>query len=124
MVESEARIARRIGAAVRRGRKARGWSQTALAEQLDLSVDYVGMLERGERLPSLSILIRIAQNFGETVASLLGAPSTDAWVEEALALLRAVPESARDATMAMLRGVAASTGEPETVQRPRSRRKP
>ena len=40
-------------------RKANGMSQEDLAEKTGLSANYIGMVERGEKTPSLETLIRI-----------------------------------------------------------------
>ncbi len=36
------------------------WTQEQLAEQCDLSLSYMGAVERGEKLPSLETFIKIA----------------------------------------------------------------
>lgn len=124
MDESETAIAGRIGGVMRRCRVARGWSQAVLAERLDVSVDYVGLLERGERLPSLPVLIQIANEFGVSTAELLGEPTPETWEQEALVLLRALPIETRDVVVGMLKGAAAvaSEAKPITKRRSRSRR--
>jgi transcriptional regulator with XRE-family HTH domain len=99
----------RLGAAVRQLRRARGWSQAALAEKLELSTDYVSLLERGLRLPALPVLLAMADVLGADLDGLVGRNQrAPAWMEQAVALLRAVPVDARPAVLAMLRGVAAS----------------
>lgn len=50
-----------VGANIRRYRKRAGLSQEALAEKLDLSLNFIGQVERGSRAPSFSSLGRIAQ---------------------------------------------------------------
>jgi transcriptional regulator with XRE-family HTH domain len=108
MLKSEAKLAAQLGAVVRRTREARGLSQATLAERIETSVNYVGMLERGERLASLGILLRVADALGVTMAELFAAPTPEPWAGEAVGLLRALPTSAREHAMAMLRGLAAS----------------
>jgi transcriptional regulator with XRE-family HTH domain len=76
-----------------------------LAERLDSSVEYVSLIERGERLPSLGTLARAAQILGVTIGSLLGEEKIAPDRDQVLALARAVPEAARPAVMGMLRGV-------------------
>jgi len=105
MTKSERRTASRLGQAVRRARSARGWSQAKLAEEVDVSTDYIGLLERGERLPSFTVVVQLADRFGVTLGSLL-AEGPEPWVDEAMALLRAVPAEAREVVLRMLRGVA------------------
>ncbi|MBQ6898890.1 MAG: helix-turn-helix transcriptional regulator [Clostridia bacterium] len=49
-----------IGKYVRESRIAKGLRQEDLAEMIDLSSVYVGMLERGEKVASLETLVKIA----------------------------------------------------------------
>jgi putative transcriptional regulator len=51
-------------------RDARGWSQAALAEQLDVSRQTVNALETGKYDPSLPLAFRIARLFGEPIESI------------------------------------------------------
>lgn len=48
-----------IGSNIRKYRKAQKLRQQDLAEMVDVSVNYIGMIERGEKLPSLETLIAI-----------------------------------------------------------------
>ncbi len=45
--------------------------QEDLAEKADLSVNYIGMLERGEKVPSLETFITIANALGVSADMLL-----------------------------------------------------
>ncbi len=49
-----------IGKHIRYYRRLRKLSQEMLAEAVDLSVNYLGQIERGERSPALETLINIA----------------------------------------------------------------
>lgn len=49
-----------IGEAIRERRRSRGWSQEELAERLDIHPNYLGEVERGEKSPSLELLVRLA----------------------------------------------------------------
>jgi transcriptional regulator with XRE-family HTH domain len=50
----------RVGANVRRLRKAKGLSQEALAHEAGMSMRYLAGLERGEENPSLLFLVKLA----------------------------------------------------------------
>jgi transcriptional regulator with XRE-family HTH domain len=59
-----------IGKRITFYREAKKWSQEVFAEKLGLSLTYVGMLERGEKLPKLETFIKIANTL-EVSADLL-----------------------------------------------------
>lgn len=59
-----------IGKRIRFYRETNKWSQEVFAEKLGLSLTYVGMLERGEKLPKLETFIKIANTL-EVSADLL-----------------------------------------------------
>jgi transcriptional regulator with XRE-family HTH domain len=50
-----------FGAAVRERRKARGWTQERLAEEAGVSALQVGFIERGDNVPKLTHILRVAQ---------------------------------------------------------------
>lgn len=50
----------RVGANVRRLRKAKGLSQEALAHEAGMSMRYLAGLERGEENPSLLFMVKLA----------------------------------------------------------------
>ena len=60
-----------FGAHLRRLRTAKGLSQTELAYRGNFDRNYIGMIERGERNPSLKSLYGIAQALGITLHELL-----------------------------------------------------
>ena len=99
----EAKLAHRIGTAVRACRTKLGWSQAVLAERLDSSVEYVSLMERGQRLPSVVMLVRLAQILGVSAGSLLG--EEKAVPDQLRVLVDAIPEAARPAVLGMLQGV-------------------
>ncbi len=51
----------KFGETVRRLRKARGLSQEALAEKAELAEDYVGFVERGQNVPTLIAILKLAR---------------------------------------------------------------
>lgn len=50
-----------LGQRIREQRRKKGWTMDKLAEKADLSVNYVGDLERGVKTPSLDAFIRIVE---------------------------------------------------------------
>ncbi|HJB04480.1 MAG TPA: helix-turn-helix domain-containing protein [Candidatus Gemmiger stercoravium] len=55
-----------IGENIRSYRKKRKWRQEDLAEKVDLSVNYISLLERGEKIPALDTFIDIVNVLGVT----------------------------------------------------------
>ena len=45
---------------VRKLRESRGMTQEQLAEEADVSATYIGFVERGDNVPTLTIIIQIA----------------------------------------------------------------
>ncbi|MFT4254157.1 MAG: helix-turn-helix transcriptional regulator [Caulobacter sp.] len=64
-------LAQTFGKNVRRLRKARGLSQEALADEVGLAPTYVGQIERGVRNPTLDVVERLADLFGQDPLDLL-----------------------------------------------------
>jgi putative transcriptional regulator len=54
-------------------RDARGWTQGALADRLDVSRQTVNALETGRYDPSLPLAFRIARLFGEPIEAIFDA---------------------------------------------------
>jgi transcriptional regulator with XRE-family HTH domain len=132
MQKEERQVAARVAAEVRRARLAHGWSQLALAEKAGLSMNYVGMVERAEHLPTVRVLLRIGRTLGIKVGELINdsvqraepAEATDLndpWLSEMLVLLRGLPLDARPVAAGVLRGVAEAT--PPRSKRPSPRSK-
>ncbi len=60
-----------FGKRLRHLRLARKWTQEQLAEAAGITSTYTSDLERGEKVPSLSIVLRLARAFDITIAELL-----------------------------------------------------
>jgi len=60
-----------FGAIVREYREARGWTQEQLAERAEMNASYLGFVERGDNVPTLTIIIQIASGLGVEPAELL-----------------------------------------------------
>ena len=71
MSASLSRLPKHFGETVRELRKEAELSQMVLAEKAGLTLNYIGNVERGEKMPSLETVIRIASAFGMSGAQLL-----------------------------------------------------
>lgn len=60
-----------LGANIRKYRKQIGITQEQLAEKIGKSVNYIGMIERGEKVPSLTTFVLIANAIGISTDILL-----------------------------------------------------
>lgn len=60
-----------IGQNIKKKREARSWNQEELASRTNLSAPYIGMIERGEKMPRLETFIRIANVLDSTTDELL-----------------------------------------------------
>jgi len=67
-------ILQKFGKRIKHLRQIYKMSQEELAEKGDLSRNFVGALERGEKEPKLSTLVKIAEAFDITPAELLSFP--------------------------------------------------
>jgi transcriptional regulator with XRE-family HTH domain len=61
----------RFGRNLKRARHARSWTQEALAHAAGLHSTEVGRLERGDREPRLSTIVRLARALELTAADLV-----------------------------------------------------
>jgi transcriptional regulator with XRE-family HTH domain len=68
---SKDRIGVVFGATVRRLREQHGWTQEQLAEIAEMSATYVGFIERGENVPTLTIIFRLADALEVTPSELI-----------------------------------------------------
>lgn len=66
-----AQLPKLFGLTVRQQRELLGWSQERLAESADLNRSYVGELERGQAVPSLITLDKLARALGLSPSRLL-----------------------------------------------------
>ena len=71
MASDETRIANQLGQTVRRLRMATGISQIKLAEKAGLNHNFVGEIERGEKLASVVTIVRLASAFGVNGSELM-----------------------------------------------------
>ena len=67
-----------FGKRVRQLRIAAGWTQEELAEAAGITTTYTSDLERGTKVPSLTIVLRISRAFRVSIAELLKDFTVDA----------------------------------------------
>lgn len=60
-----------FGSLIRRLRSERGLTQEVLAERTELSVSYIGFIERGENVPTLTIVLNLADALEVDAADLI-----------------------------------------------------
>ena len=99
--------AKRLGERIRARRDARALSQAKLAEIVDVTPNYVGMVERGEKTPTIALLVKFAEALGTKPGALLGddAPPDD-WLDEVMTVASNVPPKLRPVTLAVLKAIA------------------
>lgn len=119
-MDERAALCARVGAAVRERRRLRGLSQEALAEKSELSTHFIGLIERGQELPSLTTLLHLARVLDSDIEDLIRETpaANEPWEREALAALRKVPAPLRIAVLAMVRAL----DEPPPPKRRSSKR--
>ncbi len=60
-----------VGQNIRKKRLAKSWKQSTLAEKVNLSTSYIGMIERGEKIPKLETFVHITNALDTTSDELL-----------------------------------------------------
>ena len=64
-------VAAAFGASVRLRRTARGLAQEALANVVKVERSHMGKIERGEHMPTLTVVLKIAKALGVSSADLM-----------------------------------------------------
>ena len=94
-----------IGKRIRFYREAKKWSQEVFAEKLGLSLTYIGMIERGEKIPKLETFIKIANTLEVSADLLLTDVLTTGYSIKSSELtkkLEALPSSEREKIYAVV----------------------
>lgn len=60
-----------FGETVRKLRATHSWTQEELAERAGMSATYLGFVERGENVPTLTVVFQLADALGVTAAELI-----------------------------------------------------
>jgi len=61
----------RFGIILRRLREQRGWTRLKLATRAGLSRQYIGIVEQGENVPSLTTVLELIEVLGADVAEVM-----------------------------------------------------
>lgn len=61
----------RFGAIVRRLRQERGWTQDQMAERAGMNGSYLGFLERGDNVPTLTVILLLAETLNVDAGDLV-----------------------------------------------------
>jgi transcriptional regulator with XRE-family HTH domain len=112
----------RIGERLRVRRESLRWSQAQLAEAAGVTPNYVGVVERGEKLPTLETLDAFARAIGASPGALIADDEPDDWADEAVALARSVPVAQRRLLLAILRAAVTATRDERGTKRRPARR--
>ena len=72
MPVSRSRICKQLGHSVRSLREEAGLTQMKLAENAGLGLNFIGEVERAEKVASVETLVKIAAGLGTTAEKLLG----------------------------------------------------
>lgn len=89
-------LSARFGTRVRAARTARNLSQSDLAAAVGLSSNHLGVLERGEKVPTLETVEALAKALNMSVAELLSdAVGADPWLDELRSIGAGVPPALR-----------------------------
>ena len=120
--DHEKRLAQHLGQVVRKHRTKHAWSQAHLAELADISADFLGLLERGQRLPAITTLVRLASVLGVSTDELTGGPQPEKFerpsLVEAKNILSRMPEELLSIVLALIRVV-----DSDNLRRPKARRR-
>ncbi|WP_423147907.1 helix-turn-helix domain-containing protein [Rubrolithibacter danxiaensis] len=71
-----------IGERITQLRKAKNWSQDDLAKEIEASRVMIGKYERGDNLPSIEVIVKLAKAFEVSVDFLLGEGMNAAYDKE------------------------------------------
>src|SRR3954451_18472754 len=61
-----------FGAILRRERQARGWTLRKLAQRAGMNAQYLGVVEAGGNVPSLSLILEVAEVLGADAGEMIG----------------------------------------------------
>lgn len=97
----------RFGARLRARREALGLTQAKLAEHAGVTSNYVGVMERGLKLPTIDTLVKVAKALEVSPAELLGdVRANDQWVDEVTTIATTIPETMRPLALAIMKTIA------------------
>jgi transcriptional regulator with XRE-family HTH domain len=99
-----------FGREVRRRRLAQRLTLNKLSAGADLTANYIGTIEAGQRDPSLSTMRKLAAGLGAPLGELLGIPTMSPENIEAARLLSMLPPPVREPVVKALHALATWMG--------------
>lgn len=60
-----------LGTRIRQARKEKKWTQAVLAEKVDIGLNYMGEIERGDKYPSMNVFVKLVEALDVSADSLL-----------------------------------------------------
>ena len=96
----------RLGSRLKAARLARGLTQEQLAHDVKATPNYLSAIERGQKLPTLDMLFRLAKALGQPPGQLLGDRVVrDDWLDQIAAIARTIPKADRKLALSLLETV-------------------
>ena len=107
---AETPLPKRLGKNLAKTRKARGWTQAALAEHVGMEPESISRFERGATLPSLATLEQIAAFLDTSIADLLAEYPDSAYteVQRMSALMADLDPDARASVLTIVKTICAA----------------
>ena len=105
---NDEKLKSQLGSNIAQYRKSSGMTQAKLAEQLNYSDKAVSKWERGESMPDVPTLARLAQLFGVSVDTLLRDP--EALPEDIGSVERAMGKAVESTLLSMVREIVFGVG--------------
>ena len=94
-----------IGTQIVQLRKGKNWSQEDLAKQVDASRIMIGNYERGDNIPSIDVVIRIAKALDVSIDYLVGEGKHASFDKETIKRLRGIEDLDVETKMTLFRGI-------------------
>lgn len=110
---------KRLGAALKRARENRCFTQAQLSEAADVSIRYIGRIERGEVNPSYEILVRLERVLGVSFdfRQEENTETTEVMLREIIDLYKSCPSQGKRLISKTVRAIANEFLDAELLER-------